>query len=133
MKRFLLCLAVLMLAACGGDSTSPTTRVSGTWHLRSINGTSLPYTFPPDNGTTATVTGSTLTLSDNGSYNEVVSLRLVSANATNNATVTEVGTWTANGGAITFNDNTDQATYQGSVSGNTLTEIVGGFTEVYSH
>jgi len=76
-----------------------------------------------------TVFASTLTISANGNYNEVVTLR--PAGTTSNTTFTETGTWTITNGFVTFNDQTDGITYTGLVNGNTLTENTTGFTSVY--
>jgi hypothetical protein len=40
--------------------------------------------------------------------------------------------WSATNGSITFDDQTDGVVYQGSVTGNALTEIVNGFAQVYA-
>jgi len=133
MRRFSrawLAVAILVAAgACGSDdSTSPTLGASGTWSLQSINGSALPVTI--GSGTQAvTVVASTLTISSNGNYNEVVTLRPVGA--TTNTTFTETGTWSFANGVVTFNDQTDAITYTGSVNGNTLTENTAGFVSVY--
>lgn len=134
MKRMLALFSLLALAACGSDATTGPAggSVSGTWNLRTINGSALPVVLQTTSGN-VTVISSVLTLNPSGgAYNEVTSLSAISGATTVTGTQTEVGTWFANGGAITFNDQTDQVVYQGSVSGNTLTEIVNGFTEVYS-
>jgi hypothetical protein len=102
---------------------------NGTWALQSINGSALPVTL--GSGSQAvSVIASTLTISSNGNYNEVVTLR--PAGATANTTFTEIGTWSVSNGVVTFNDQTDGITYTGSVSGNTLTENTAGFVSVYA-
>ncbi len=133
-RSMILCSLVLAgVAACGGsDSTSPTVSIVGTWNLKTINGTNLPYSFPPSqNGTVATVTADQLVLSANGTYSDVTNLRLVNGGTTQTQSVTELGTYTSANGSLTFNDQTDGITYQGSVSGSVLTEIVNGLTQVY--
>jgi hypothetical protein len=135
MRRFSrawIAVAVLAAAtACGSDddSTSPIVGASGTWSLQSINGSALPVTI--GSGTQAvSVIASTLTISSNGNYNEVVTLR--PAGASSNTTFTEIGTWSFTNGVVTFNDQTDGITYTGSVNGNTLTENTAGFVSVYA-
>ncbi|SRR5690349_21488204 len=134
MRRFAkawTAVALLVAAgACGSDSTSPFAGASGSWSLQTINGGALPVIL--GSGSQAvTVLASTLTISDNGNYNEVVTLR--PAGTTSNTTFTEVGTWTFTNGTITFNDQTDGIIYQGVVSGNTLTENnQGQFVSVYA-
>lgn len=134
MRRFprtWIAIAVLVAAgACGSnDSTSPTLNASGTWSLQSINGTVLPVTIGSGNQTVSVIS-STLTISSNGNYNEVVTLRPLGA--TSNTTFTEIGTWSFTNGVVTFNDQTDGITYTGSLSGNTLTENTSGFVSVYA-
>ena len=135
MRRFYpkawLAAAILVVAgACGSDdSTSPIVGAAGSWSLQSINGSVLPVTLGSGTQAVVVVT-STLTILANGNYNEVVTLR--PAGATTNTTFTEIGTWTFANGVVTFSDQTDGITYTGSVSGNTLTEVVPGFTSVYS-
>ena len=126
-------VAVAMLvaaAACGSnDSTSPPLGASGTWSLQTINGTALPVTI--GSGSQAvSVVSSTLTISSNGNYNEVVTLRPLGA--ASNTIFTEIGTWSFTNGVVTFNDQTDGITYTGSISGNSLTENTGGFVSVYA-
>jgi len=135
MRRFSrawIAVAVLVAAsACGSDddSTSPVVGASGTWALLSINGAALPTTI--GSGTQAvSIIASTLTISSNGNYNEVITLR--PAGASSNTTFTEIGTWSFSNGRVTFNDQTDGITYTGDVTGNTLTENTAGFVSVYA-
>lgn len=131
MRRFVLGFLVAAMA-CGSDSsTSPSGDPAGTYDLKTINGTAVPYVFPPSGGTTTTITSSVLVLATNGTYSEQIGVKSVSGTTTSTSTITELGTWTAFNGAITFNDQTDHVTYQGSVSGSTLTEINNGYTSVY--
>lgn len=135
MRRFSrawIAVAVLVAAAaCGSDddSTSPIVGANGTWALQSINGSALPVTLG-SGSQSVSVIASTLTISSNGNYNEVVTLR--PAGATTNTTFTEIGTWSVSNGVVTFNDQTDGITYTGNVNGNTLTENTAGFVSVYA-
>ena len=126
MRRITTTIAALAFAAtaasacAGNDVTSPTTSVVGTYTLKSINGSALPYNF--GNGTT--LTSDQLIIRNDGSYTET-------AYFSDGSSTTEQGYYTNNNGAITFNDQTDQVTYQGSLSGRVLTEITGGLTATY--
>jgi hypothetical protein len=126
MRKIALLLAVVALAACN-DSTSPNGNASGTYSLRTINGSNLPYTFS-DN---SVLTSDQLTLNSNGTYIDV-------ATFSNAGSSTEQGLWSINNNLITFEDQTDGITYTGSVSGSVLTEtfnsngsVSGSVTEVY--
>ena len=112
--------AILFTSACANDVTGPSGSVAGTWSLRTLNSTALPYTFSPN----TTIVSEQLTLSSDGSYNDVASY-------SDGSVFREFGFYTLNNNAITFNDQTDNITYQGSISGNVLTEISGQYTSVY--
>jgi hypothetical protein len=126
MRRIALLAAVIALAACTNDSTSPNGSVIGSYSLRTINGNTLPYTFSNND----VLVSDRLTLNSDGSYFDVASF--------SNGQSTEQGTWSINNNLITFNDQSDGITYSASLSGNVLTEtfnntggISGSVTEVY--
>jgi len=99
--------------------------------MQTFNGTKLPYTISSGD-TTLTITDDVLAIQSNGSYSDMTSFTATIAGNAQSASSTEVGTWTASGGTVTFDDQTDGGvTYQGSVTGNTLTEMVNGTTQVY--
>jgi hypothetical protein len=117
----LLGLALAFTAACGmGDATAPSATIEGSYSLRTVNGASLPYSFSSG----YMLMSETLTLRTDGTYDDV-------GRYDDGTTTTEIGYYTASNGAVTFHDQTDNIVYQGSISGNVLTEISGGFTAVY--
>jgi hypothetical protein len=125
MRRFTTTIAALAFAATaaacsGNDATSPTVSIVGTYTLKSINGSPLPYNF----GNGVTLTSDQLTMRADGSYSEI-------GNYNDGSSTSEDGFYTNNNGSITFNDETDQVTYHGSLSGRVLTEITNGFTATY--
>jgi len=127
-------LALATLAACGGESpTAPSgPAVSGTWTMRTVNGTPLPVSLILANGAQIIARSAVLTLTGDrsGTYQEVVTF---SFTATPNLTSanSETGTWTVAGNIISFATSTGDH-YTGTVTGNTLTEVVGGLAQVYS-
>jgi hypothetical protein len=123
MRRIALVLAVVALAACN-DSTSPNGSAQGTYSVRTVNGNSLPYTFPDG----SVLVSDQLTLNSNGSYVDVAQF----SNASN---ITEQGSWSINNNLVSFFPFNSQS-YTGSLSGNVLTETFplntgGSITEVY--
>ena len=120
MRRLALLALAVGMAACANDATAPSTSVEGTYSLQRINGTALPYTF--SNGTQ--LVSDQLVLSTDGTFTDI-------ARYSNGRSSTEVGYYTSLNGSITFNDQTSGSTYQGSLSGTVLTEIINGFTETY--
>jgi len=127
MRRIALLAAVVALAACSNDATSPSVSLVGTYSLRTINGNPLPFTFSSG----SVLVSDRLSLNVDNSYVDI-------ATFSNGSTSTEQGFWSSNNNVITFNDQTDNIQYTGSLSGSVLTEIfnnTGGFsgsvTEVY--
>ena len=139
MRRIVALLALAVLAACVGDSTSPASsstgdnNVSGVWNLTSMNGLALPATRA-DQGATVTVLSAVLTMTGTnaGNYREVLSYRLASEGSSVTGSQTALGTWTASNGSITFNDQTYGDTYRAVVSSGTMTEVRTAATMVYS-
>ena len=108
----------LSLAGCSTlDSLGPSGSVEGTYSLVLINGSRLPYTF--SNG--VTLVSDVLTLYADGSYSDY------SQYATG-APRTEQGFYTENNGSLVF-DPDNGSTYQGSITGRVLTQIVGGYEQ----
>ena len=117
-----LCALVLAmgLAACANDSTAPSTSVEGSYNLKTVNGTALPYTFT--NG--LQLVSERLVMNADGSFTD-------QSQYSNGQTSTDTGYYTNLNGAITFNDVTAGFTYQGSLSGTVLTDLVSGYTQTF--
>lgn len=126
MRRIALFMAVLALAACN-DATSPNGSAVGTYSLRTINGSNLPYTFSDG----SVLVSDQLVLNSNGTYTD-------QANFSNAGSIVENGFWSITNNLITFNDQTDGINYTASLSGTVLTETFnnsgigsGSVTEVF--
>ena len=126
MRRIALLAALVALAACNSDSTSPNGGAQGSYSLHTVNGNPLPFTFSDG----SVLVSDQLTLNANGTYVDV-------ATFSNAGTATEQGLWSINNNLISFQDQTDNFSYQGSLSGSVLTESFpasrgsGSITEVY--
>ena len=120
MRRLVLvALSALTLAACT-DNTAPSGDFRGTYALRTINGSNLPYTFP---GSSTTVQSETMAINTDGSYTDTINY--------SSSTYIERGFYTANNGSIFFtptptSQNPSPTSYQGSVSGSVLTILIPG-------
>ena len=126
MRRFALFMAVLTLVACN-DATSPNGSPVGTYTLRTINGSNLPYTFSDG----SVLVSDQLVLDADGSY-------IDQSNFSNRQSFVEQGFWSISNNLITFNDETDGINYTASLSGTVLTETFnnggigsGSITEVF--
>ena len=125
MRRIALLGLIVALAACNNDSTSPNGSAVGNYSLHTYDGAVLPVQL--DNG--QILETDQLQLSANGTYIDQASFQ-------DGSTITEQGNWSISNNLITFDDLTDGIVYNGSLSGDVLTEsfpIVGGGStiEVY--
>ena len=120
MRKFGALVLALGLAACANDSTAPSTSVEGSYTLKTINGSNLPYTIT----TGSQLVSEQLILNTDGSFTDA-------SRYSNGQTLVDSGYWTNLNGSITFTDVTANATYQGSLSGTVLTEIVAGYTQTF--
>jgi hypothetical protein len=119
MRRLAMFALAGTLAACSMDSTGPNGSVAGHYNLRTINGQSLPYTFSSG----LRLTSDELTLLSNGTYQDV-------SRYSDGTSFVDDGDYTSTNGAITFYSSTGD-TYQGSVSGDVLTQVLSNFTQVF--
>lgn len=125
MRRIALFMAVLALAACN-DATSPNGSAIGSYSLRTVNGSTLPYTFSDG----SVLISDQLVLNSDGSYMD-------QAHFSNRADLIEQGFWSINNNLVTFNDETEGINYTASLSGTVLTETFnnsggsGSVTEVF--
>jgi hypothetical protein len=120
LRRALVLAAAVTLSACNVDLAGLTGSVEGSYSLRTINGYSLPYSFPSG----LTVSSETLTMNDDGTFVDV-------ARYTNGQVATYYGFYTERNSVIQFTDQASGFSYQGSVSGSTLTQTVNGYTQTY--
>ncbi|CAN5508165.1 hypothetical protein BH09GEM1_BH09GEM1_16230 [soil metagenome] len=120
MRKLATIVLALGLAACANDVTAPSTTIEGSYNLRTVNGTTLPYPF--SNG--LQLVNEQLLLNTDGSFTDA-------SQYSNGQTSVDSGYWTNLNGSITFTDVTAGITYQGSLSGTVLTEIVSGFTQTF--
>lgn len=120
MRRLLFVALAVTLAACGSDSVGPIGSISGTYELRTVNGSPLPYAFNANN----VVTSDVVTLYNDGTYTDDLQL-------STGQVLPEQGYFTENNGAITFSPDNGYS-HQGSISGSVLTEIFSdGTVEVF--
>jgi hypothetical protein len=121
--------------ACGGDSTSPTASIAGTWNLSSINGSPLPFTIQQVGTTKLEVVSDVAILtasnSSSGSFTETTTSRLTQNGQVSTQTSANSGTYTLNGTAVVFVSNTAGTSNTGSWSGNTLTLAENGVALVF--
>jgi hypothetical protein len=121
MRRIaLFALTAASLSACSLDSVGPSGGVTGTYTLRRINGSTLPYTFTSGQR----LISDDLTLYRDGTFTDV-------SRYDTGETTTEEGFYTNDNGSLNFESSETGLVYQGSVTDDVLTEVVNGFTQVF--
>ncbi len=129
-----LILAVLpnVVACSGGDSTAPTqTSVAGTWTLRTINGSGLPFTVVQVGADKVEITSDVLTVASGGAFTQLTTVRITEGGRVTTETIPDAGNYGLNGTAVSFTFNSDGSTGTGTLSGSTLTVASSGFSQVY--
>src|SRR5262249_6787870 len=100
----------------------PLQSIPGTYELKTINGSPLPFTF--SDGTT--LNSDILVLKDDGTFTETMKVA-------DGTTFVDTGTYTVSNNFITINDATAGITYSASLSGSVLTAVFpNGLTEVFN-
>ena len=131
MRRFVVLLALAAATACGGDSsTSPSATVSGTYTLRSVNGSPVPYTFLQIGADKGEIVADTVIVNDGGTWSESGTVRTTQNGQVTSETVADGGTYTLTGTAITL-VSTQFGPTNGSVGNGTLTITAEGLVAVY--
>ncbi len=113
-------LTAASLSACSIDSVGPSGSVAGTYTLRRINGSTLPYTFSSGQR----LISDDLTLYRDGTFIDV-------SRYDTGETSTDEGFYTSDNGSLNFESSDTGLVYQGSITDDVLTEVVNGFTQVF--
>lgn len=123
---FVAALVGLALACSAVDNPVGPNDVPGTYVLRTIEGSALPYTVPNTVGNTVVVNSATATLGDSGTY-AVAGTGTISGVV--NTVLTDNGDWVQNGEKVNFTSaHISGAFYFAKAKEDTLTlTLPGGF------
>jgi hypothetical protein len=135
MRQHILLLATCALIACGSDASTNVDAASapmaGTYVLKSMNGTTLPYTFA-SGPYTYTVTADALTLTETGSWTENGNYTVAqNGGAAQASTLAANGTYVRTGASVTFKTTTEPSWYVGTFTGSSFTLTDGLRTHVF--
>lgn len=138
MRRFLLILiGALSIGACDNDPTSFDESIAGTYHLRTVNGDSLPITFftDPETEETVAITAAELLIGLNGSFREIDTFRRTIGTTVTTQVDTFTGTWAIaanNAMSFTAQDEDGPFTVSGTWDGQRqITQSSDGITFVW--
>lgn len=130
--RLILATAVIAVgAACGSDSpTQPPDSVVGTYHLYTVNGTTLPVTVFQTTGYRLEVLAGTLVLASNGAYLLTTVFLETENGQVNQDEESETGNYTVSGSTVTLTDS-DGFTSTGTATATSLVITESGVTLVF--
>jgi hypothetical protein len=134
MNRYVSVVAMVAiasaLAGCDRGTTSPKGAIDATFDLKSINGTSLPFTKTLGTATLR-IKNDMLVLHGDGTYEDQTTYEIPYGASLQQSTAIERGKYSISDGAISFEDKSNGSRYGGVLNGSTLTQSVNGLTPVY--
>jgi len=105
MRQLIALAALVATAACSSDTSTTEPLVgslAGSYSLRTLNGTTLPFTLV-SHDTTVQLDTDVILMTDGGEWNEVVNYRqTVGTTATTNESFMLSGVWTRSGNNVSF-------------------------------
>lgn len=124
--------ASLGAVACGGDSsTGPISQVSGTYDLRTVNGSALPFTTYQSANERDELLSDVITASG-GSFTELSTYRVTFNGQVSSGTQADAGAYVVNGTAVSFVFNSGSSG-TGTISGNSFIVADAGVSSYYVH
>jgi hypothetical protein len=127
--RYLAAAALVLAVACD-SSTSPEATIVGTWNLSTMNGSPLPFTVFGSGANKVEITAGVITFAQGGTYSSTMTTRSTMNGVATNSTDSETGNYTITGATVSITD-PGEPTQTATMSGNTLTTTVEGFTFVF--
>ena len=132
MRKLLAILALATLAACSDSSTNPNSdAIEGTYSLRTINGSPLPFIFQ-DGTSSITLKTDVITIASNGSWTEQLTYTETSNGQSSNGTGGDGGTWVRAGNAVNLNSNLGTSGWAFTYNNGSLTANQSGFVVVFA-
>lgn len=132
LRGVLAAICVIAFVGCGKDSVLgvQTGTVTGSYVLRTIDGSDLPFTIQRIGADSTQVLNETLVLATGGIFSISGAARVTASGVTTTETYSLDGTYTVDTQdlILTFSDGGRES---GTVSGGTVTLLSSGFTLVY--
>jgi hypothetical protein len=126
---------VLLLApilGCKTDTTGPTTAsIAGSYSLRSINGSNLPFVLAQNGANKIESVSETITVVDGGTFTQQGTVRYTINGVVSVESYADAGAFVRNGTAVTFQFNSDGSSGTGTVADGTITVGFEGYSYIY--
>ena len=131
MRRVMLGLIVACSVACFDDSIVGSPTVTGTYTLRTINGSPLPYVLAQTSTSKTEVLDRAITLHKGSTYASSGHLRVTENGQTTTISTPATGTYSLFGNSISFRSNAGGGDAVAIIDGNRMTFIEAGMTSVF--
>lgn len=130
---FLALAFACTLLACSGTSSSSRTAPSfaGRWTLRTVNGTSLPFTTTQSATTQTSIASDVIGASQSGSFTDTMTVVTTENGQVTTTPIARSGIWVLEGATVTFTFFDNGLSTAASFDGTTLTVSASGKTYVY--
>lgn len=128
MRRLLIALLVATQAACWSDKVTGSSTVFGTYTLRSVNGSSLPFTVSGSGTNKSEIVSDTIWLYEGFTFAESAHYRNTVNGTVTDQKVTDSGAFSLLGNSASFfsNDNSPVKTYV--IDADVITVVKPGLT-----
>jgi hypothetical protein len=130
MRKLLVAFLIITSAACKEEIVGSST-VTGTYTLRTLNNTQLPYTLPGSGATKTEVLDDAITFYQGNTYAETRHVRLTTNGQVTTETQEDAGAYSFFGISLTLTSGRGNPERRGRIDGNTMTIIEAGLTSVY--
>jgi hypothetical protein len=130
-----------VLAGCVGESTAPkgindegtesTPSIVGTWSLRTLNGSNLPFMIAQDGSFKIEIVSDILTVAAGSTFTEIRTLRSSDDGAAATEEYSDAGSYSISGKAVIFTFQSGSLPFKGTLNGHTLTLVLDGQQYVY--
>lgn len=130
MRIALIAFVAVIVAACSEGIVGSST-VNGKYTLRSVNGSSLPYTVGTVGTTKTEILGDTIILYEGFTFAETKTSRITVSGAATTSSHLETGSFTLMGNSVFLRGNDGGQVQVAVVEANVMTFIFNGLTSVF--
>ncbi len=126
-----LAIAVVVSLGCSGDDLTGSSTINGAYSLRTINGSSLPFTTSGSGNDKTEVVDDVITLYEGGTYAESGHLRVTVSGTVTTVNNTETGSVVLLGNSVTLRSSDGLSSRIARIEANDMTIIDSGRTQIY--
>ena len=131
MRKLLMAVLMVVCAGCLNEDVVGSSTATGTYALRTINNSQLPYKLPVSGGSQTEVLGDTITLFQGNTYAETIHLRVTTNGQVTTETHEDAGSYTFFNITVTITSGRGRPERRGRIEETSMIIIEEGLTSVY--